>query len=61
MKFEDLPLETQFDLKAFPARANQMETEAIKHMLVRMYEQMFYQENKYKKLIAEQWGIGDAT
>jgi hypothetical protein len=52
-----LTVEQQFSLRTFEIQVQQMSREQAQEMLVNLYQNMLVQENVYKKIVKEQWGL----
>jgi len=52
-----LTVEQQFSLKTFEIEVQQMSREQAQEMLVNLYQNIIIQENAYKKIIKERWGL----
>lgn len=61
MKPEELPLETQFALAAFPTQIEHLNESQAKQLLVAIHKKMLIQEVTYKRLIAHRWGMENAA
>lgn len=61
MQHKDLPIETQFALRSFPAQVQELGEVETKRMLVKTYEQMLIHDTIYGRLIGEQWGFLKGT
>lgn len=61
MKPEELPLEIQFALAAFPAQIEQLNELQAKQLLVAIHKKMLVQEVMYKRMIAHKWGIENVS
>jgi hypothetical protein len=52
-----LSLEQQFNLKSFETQVDKMSREQAQQFLVKLYEQMIYREEMYKKFLRHEWNI----
>jgi hypothetical protein len=57
----DLSLEQQFNIRSFEHQVRDMSREQAQEFLVNMYRQMILQENSYRTLLKQQWGMDEAT
>jgi hypothetical protein len=55
----DLSLEQQFSIRSFEHQVRDMTREQAQEFLVNLYRQMMLQENSYKTLLKQQWGIDE--
>jgi Phycobilisome degradation protein nblA len=53
----DLSLEQQFNIRSFEHQVKDMSREQAQEFLVNMYRQMILQENSYRTLLRQQWGM----
>ncbi|WP_310423386.1 NblA/ycf18 family protein [Chamaesiphon sp. VAR_48_metabat_135_sub] len=53
----DLSLEQQFNIRSFEHQVKDMSREQAQEFLVNLYRQMVLQENSYKTLLKQQWGL----
>lgn len=58
---QELSLEQEFNLRSFEIQVQSMSLGQAQDFLVEMYRQMMIQENSYKNLIVNQWGLMDPT
>jgi Phycobilisome degradation protein nblA len=57
----DLSLEQQFNIRSFEHQVRDMSREQAQEFLVNMYRQMILQENSYRTLLKQQWGMDEAA
>jgi hypothetical protein len=55
----DLSLEQQFNIRSFEHQVRDMSREQAQEFLVNMYRQMILQENSYRTLLKQQWGMDE--
>jgi Phycobilisome degradation protein nblA len=55
----DLSLEQQFNVRSFEHQVRDMSREQAQEFLVNMYRQMILQENSYRTLLKQQWGMDE--
>jgi hypothetical protein len=55
----DLSLEQQFNIRSFEHQVRDMSHEQAQEFLVNMYRQMILQENSYRTLLKQQWGMDE--
>jgi Phycobilisome degradation protein nblA len=55
----DLSLEQQFNIRSFEHQVKDMSREQAQEFLVNMYRQMILQENSYRTLLKQQWGMDE--
>lgn len=53
----ELSMEQQFNLAAFETQVKGWNEEETKKALVQLFRHMMLQQNTYKQLLAEKWGI----
>ncbi|MFB2832912.1 NblA/ycf18 family protein [Floridanema evergladense] len=50
-------VEQQFNIRSFQTQVQQMNREQAQEILMKLYEQMIYQEATYKHLLKHDWGL----
>ncbi len=55
----DLSLEQQFNIRSFEHQVRDMSREQAQEFLVNLYRQMLLQENSYRTLLKQQWGMDE--
>jgi hypothetical protein len=57
MESRNINLETQFKLASFRQQVEVMSLEECHQLLIQLFTEYLIQQESYKKIIAQQWGI----
>lgn len=54
---DNLPIETQFNIRAFESQVDEMNLEEAKIKLKEIYRQMIKKETMYQNHLKQKWGL----